>query len=59
MQTADEFSEVSENLAAVEDTGPPARAAMAQWLITRRRIEQAHEERELSRALADFEDYIV
>lgn len=59
MQTADEFDEVSEHLAAVDTPIPPTRAATAQWLANRRRIEQAHEERELNRSLADFEDYQV
>lgn len=59
MHTADDLDEVDENLARVENSHQAPRASPADWLLNRRRIEQAHEQRELNRALADFEDYIV
>ncbi|MCK6371395.1 MAG: hypothetical protein L6Q83_08755 [Gammaproteobacteria bacterium] len=59
MRTVDEPDELDTSLAAVDQGTSHARPFTAQWLVNRRRIEQATEQRELGRLLADFEDYLV
>ncbi len=59
MDPADDLDEADDGLLAVENGTRASRPPPAQSLATRRRIEQAREQRELSRSLEDFEDYIV
>jgi hypothetical protein len=59
MEPAEDFDEAEAGLVATENGAGAARLPGAQWLLTRRRIEQAREQRELSRSLEDFEDYVI
>lgn len=60
MNAADEFEDRDDSLDSDDNTrhARPA-STSSQWLKTRRRIEQAREDRELNKSLADFEDYVV
>lgn len=58
IEAAEEFEPADEHLEGAEPGTRIPRPAGTQWLMTRRRIEQAREQRELARSLEDFEDYL-
>lgn len=59
MGMTEDFDDADDAVDAAERRASVTRPAGTQWLVTRRRIEQAREIRELNKSLADFEDYVV
>jgi hypothetical protein len=59
MGMTEDFDDADDAMDAAERPTSMPRPAGTQWLVTRRRIEQAREIRELNKSLADFEDYVV